>query len=92
MNGTDVVQLVVMVLVGAFALATVLTREPLHQAIVVSLFGAVIAVLFLVVQAPDVALSAIVVGAVAWPAMLLFTLAKARDHDRRGGREGRRPT
>jgi uncharacterized MnhB-related membrane protein len=80
-----------MVLVGAFALATVLSREPLHQAIVVSLYGASLAVLFLAVQAPDVALSEIVVGTVAWPAMLLFTLAKARHHDRRSGRERERP-
>jgi uncharacterized MnhB-related membrane protein len=88
---TDVVQLVAMVLVGGLAMATVLTREPLYQAMVYSLFGAAFAVLFLVVQAPDVSLSEIVVGAVAWPAMVLFTLAKARDRDERGGRHRERP-
>jgi energy-converting hydrogenase B subunit D len=88
---TDVVQAVAMVLVGGLALATVLTREPLYQAMVYSLFGATLAVLFLVVQAPDVSLSEIVVGAVAWPAMVLFTLAKARDRDSRRGRQRERP-
>ena len=87
----DAVQAVTMVLVGMLALGTVLTREPLHQAIVYSLFGGALAVLFLVVQAPDVALSEIVVGSVAWPAMVLFTLAKARDRDRRRGRARERP-
>ncbi len=88
---TDVVQVVAMVLVGGLGLATVLTREPLYQAMVYSLFGATLAVLFLVVQAPDVSLSEIVVGAVAWPAMVLFTLAKARHRDRRRGRQRERP-
>ncbi|MFL5798116.1 MAG: Na(+)/H(+) antiporter subunit B [Actinomycetota bacterium] len=88
---TDVVQAVAMILVGGLALATVLTREPLYQAMVYSLFGATLAVLFLVVQAPDVSLSEIVVGAVAWPAMVLFTLAKARHRDRRSGRVRERP-
>jgi len=90
-DATDVVQAVVMLLVAALGLAVVVTREPVHQAMVFAIFGAALAVLFLVVQAPDVALSAIVVGAVAWPAMSLFTLAKARERDRRSGRERERP-
>jgi uncharacterized MnhB-related membrane protein len=35
-----------------------------------------------VLQAPDVALSGIVVGAVAFPAMILLTLAKVRNRER----------
>jgi len=38
----------------------------------------VLAVLFFTLQAPDVALSEIVVGAVALPLMILLTLAKVR--------------
>ena len=91
MTATDVVQAVAMVLVGGLALAVVITREPVHQAIVFALFGAALSVLFLTVQAPDVALSEIVVGAVAWPAMVLFTLARARHHDRKRGAGRERP-
>jgi energy-converting hydrogenase B subunit D len=91
MTATDVVQAVAMVLVAATSLAVVVTREPLHQAMVFGLFGAALALLLLAVQAPDVALSEIVVGAVAWPAMILFTLAKARRHDRERGDHGERP-
>jgi energy-converting hydrogenase B subunit D len=90
-TATDVVQAVVMMLVAGLGLGVVLTREPVHQTIVFAMFGGSLAVLFLVVQAPDVALSAIVVGAVAWPAMSLFTLAKARERDRRDGRDQERP-
>ncbi|HEX9375593.1 MAG TPA: DUF4040 domain-containing protein [Actinomycetota bacterium] len=78
----QVVQGVAMVLVGVLALATVRTRNPVHQSIVFALFGAAFAVLFLVLQAPDVALSEIVVGAVASPAMILLTLAKVRHRER----------
>ncbi len=78
----DVLQAVAMVLVGLLALATVRTRNPVHQVIVFALFGSALAVLFLVVQAPDVALSEIVVGAVAYPAMILLTLAKVRNRER----------
>jgi uncharacterized MnhB-related membrane protein len=57
---------------------------------VFALFGGALSLLLLAVQAPDVALSEIVVGAVAWPAMVLFTMAKARrrDRDRDHEREG----
>lgn len=91
MTGTDAVQVIAMVLVAGLALGVVVTREPVHQAIVFAIFGGALGVLFLVLQAPDVALSAIVVGAVAWPAMVLFTLARARERDRRSGRRGDRP-
>ena len=55
-----------------------LTRDPLRQAVVVSFFGMLLGVLFFVLQAPDVALSEIVVGAVASPLMILLALAKVR--------------
>jgi energy-converting hydrogenase B subunit D len=75
------VEIVVMSLVGALGLAVVLTKDPLPQVIVFSLFGTSLAVLFLILQAPDVALSNIVVG-LAYPVMVLFTLAKIRNRQR----------
>ena len=41
-----------------------------------SCVGILLAILFFVLQAPDVALSEIVVGAVALPLMVLLSLAK----------------
>jgi uncharacterized MnhB-related membrane protein len=47
--------------------------------VLAGLFGLALAVLFLVFQAPDVALSALVVGGLALPAMILFALERVRD-------------
>ena len=68
----------VLVLVALGGTAVVLTRDPLNQAIVASFYGLVLGLAFLVMQAPDVALSQIAVGAVALPLMILLALAKVR--------------
>jgi energy-converting hydrogenase B subunit D len=73
-----ILQVVVLLLVAAAGTGVVLTRDPLNQAVGVSFFGLLQAILFLVFQAPDVSLSAIVVGALALPLMLLLALAKIR--------------
>ena len=73
-----ILQVVVLLLVAAAGTGVVLTRDPLNQAVGVSFFGLLLAILFLVFQAPDVSLSAIVVGALAFPLMLLLALAKIR--------------
>jgi energy-converting hydrogenase B subunit D len=71
-------QITVLVLVAAGATAVVLVRRQVHQVLVLSVYGVLLAVLFLTFQAPDVALSALTVGAVALPIVLLLTLAKTR--------------
>ena len=72
----DILVATVLLGVAVAGTATVLTRDPLHQAMVASLFGLLLGVAFLVLQAPDVALSQITVGAVALPLMILLALAK----------------
>jgi energy-converting hydrogenase B subunit D len=68
---------VVGVVVAVLALGVVRTRRPEQQLIPFTLFGAALALLFVVLQAPDVALSAIVVGAV-YPFVVLLTLTRVR--------------
>ncbi|WP_296370354.1 DUF4040 domain-containing protein [Pseudonocardia sp.] len=63
--------------------AVVVTREPVHQAIVLSVFGLVLATLFVVLQAPDVGLSQLVIGAAVLPLMVLLAIAKVRGRERR---------
>ncbi len=58
--------------------AVALTREPRRQVLAISVNGAVLALLFFALQAPDVAFSEIVVGGAALPLMFLVTLANAR--------------
>lgn len=78
MDATAILQALVLLLIAATATGVVLTRDPLAQAITVSFFGLLLAIAFLVFQAPDVALSAIAVGALALPLMILLALAKVR--------------
>lgn len=71
-------QILILVLVGLAAAAVVLTRDPMAQAIVLSVYGILLAILFLVFQAPDVALAEVAAGAVALPLMILLALARIR--------------
>jgi energy-converting hydrogenase B subunit D len=73
------VQAAALLLVALGAWATVMAREPVRQAVVVSLYGLALGILFFAFQAPDVALSNIVIGAVAMPTMILLAIAKTRD-------------
>lgn len=73
-----VVQLTALALVAITGTLVVLTRRPARQAVVLSVFGLQLAVLFLTFEAPDVALSAITVSAVALPLMILLALARIR--------------
>ncbi len=71
-------QFLILGLVALGGTAVVFTRDPLNQAIVVSFYGLLLAVMFFLFQAPDVALSQITVGALALPLMILLALAKIR--------------
>jgi uncharacterized MnhB-related membrane protein len=76
-----VVQAVTLVVVALGGTAVILARDPARQALCSSIFGLSLAILFFAFQAPDVALSQIVVGAVALPAMILLALGKVKRRD-----------
>lgn len=69
---------IALVLVAITGTLVVLSRSPSRQVVMLSFYGLLLSVLFFVVSAPDVALSALVVGAVVLPLMILLTLAKVR--------------
>ena len=73
-----VLQISILLMAAVAGTAVVLTREPARQTIGLSFYGLVLAIMFFIFQAPDVALSQIVIGAVALPLMILLTLAKVR--------------
>jgi energy-converting hydrogenase B subunit D len=77
----EALQITLLVLVAAGATAVVLMRAGVRQVLMLSIYGALLAVLFLAFQAPDVTLSELVVGAVALPIILLLTLAKVRKRE-----------
>lgn len=78
----SVLQVFALAAVALGAPAVVLSREPLRQAIVLGVYGLALALLFFVVDAPDVSLSQIVVSTVGLPIMILLAVAKIREHDR----------
>ena len=71
-------QTAILIMVALGGLAVVLTRDPLHQAVVASFYGILLGLMFFLFQAPDVALSQIVIGALALPLMILLALARIR--------------
>ena len=71
-------QVTLLVLVAAGATAVVLIKDRVRQVLALSVYGVLLALLFLAFQAPDVTLSELTVGAVVLPAVLLITLAKVR--------------
>lgn len=75
-------QIFILLFVAAGGTAVVFTRDPTSQAIVVSFYGFLLSIMFFVFQAPDVALSQIVIGAVALPLMILLALARIKKQQR----------
>lgn len=68
-------QAMVIALVAGAALAVVLTRDLVRLALISSVYGLLLVVLFLVLQAPDVALSALVVSGVGLPFVIAVAIA-----------------
>ena len=65
-----------LLLVAVAGTVVVATRRPARQAVTLSVYGLLLAVLFTLVQAPDVALSQLAVGAAVVPLMVLLTVRK----------------
>jgi energy-converting hydrogenase B subunit D len=78
----EVVQAIAMVSMGIVGTAVVLARDPLRQALILGVYGMTMIVTFFALQAPDVALSAIVVTSVGLPPMVLLALRKLREYRR----------
>ena len=77
------VQIGALALVATSALAVVLVQDVLRVALLFAIFGLLLVVLFVVLQAPDVALSELVVSTVAFPVIVVTALAKVRRREKR---------
>ncbi|MER6038116.1 MULTISPECIES: hydrogenase subunit MbhD domain-containing protein [unclassified Streptomyces] len=78
----DAVIVVALLLVAATATAAVAVRDPARQALVLSLLGVTLAVLFTVLQAPDVGLSQLAVGSAVTPLLVMLSVRKVRRRGR----------
>ncbi len=83
----NVLLALLLTLVAAAGTITVIIREPVRQTIAAGILSLLLALLFFALQAPDVALSEIVVGSLAIPLMLLLAIAKVRDQQTAAERE-----
>ncbi len=72
----SVVQAVAFVAVAVGGTVTVLVPDPLRQTFVLGIYGMTLTVLFFALQAPDVALSEIVVSTIGLPLIVIAALRK----------------
>jgi multicomponent Na+:H+ antiporter subunit A len=71
-------QALALALVALAAPAVVLSRDPLKMILVNGVYGLILVLLFVIFGAPDVALSMLVVGAVAYPLVVLVAISRVR--------------
>jgi len=85
------VQTVALIVVALTGTAVVLVAEALRQALMLGFYGLTLTLLFFSFQAPDVALSEIVVSALGLPVIVLAALRKIREHERANDQDGDAP-
>jgi energy-converting hydrogenase B subunit D len=78
----SVLQTVALAVVLVTGTGVVTITDPLRQTLMLGVFGLALTLLFFVYQAPDVALSEIVIGALALPVIVLAALRKLNEQER----------
>ncbi|HEV2462847.1 MAG TPA: DUF4040 domain-containing protein [Acidobacteriaceae bacterium] len=76
-----------LLLIAISGFMVVRTRDVTAQILSLSFYGLLLALMFFFFQAPDVALSQIVVGAVALPLMVILAIARMQHHEKTKGQE-----
>ena len=69
-----------LLLIAVSGFMVVRTRDVFAQTLSLSFYGLLLGVMFFFFQAPDVALSQIVVGAVALPLLVMLAIARMQHH------------
>ena len=77
-----VLQIAALAAVALVGGGVVARPDPLRQTLVLAIYGLALTMLFFVFQAPDVALSEIVVSTVGLPVMILLALRKVHEQER----------
>lgn len=71
-----------LLLIAVSGFMVVRTRDVTAQILSLSFYGLLLALMFFFFQAPDVALSQIVVGAVALPLMVMLAIARMQHREK----------
>ena len=69
---------ILLILVALAGTGVVLSREPRRQVLAIAANGLALSILFMALQAPDVAFAEIAVGSAATPLLFLVALASMR--------------
>jgi energy-converting hydrogenase B subunit D len=77
-----------LLLIAVSGFMVVRTRDVTAQTLALSFYGLLLAVMFFFFQAPDVALSQIVVGAVALPLIIMLAIARMKHKEKTKSSEG----
>ncbi len=77
-----VLQIAALAAVALLGGGVIAATDPLRQTLMLSIYGLALTMMFFVFQAPDVALSEIVVSTVGLPVMILLALRKVRQQER----------
>lgn len=83
------IQIAALAAVALLGGGVVAASDPLRQTLVLSVYGLALTMMFFAFQAPDVALSEIVVSTVGLPVMILLALRKVRQQERERREEDR---
>ena len=86
-----VLQICVLAVVCISGTAVALVPSPLRLTLVVSVYGFALTVLFFAFQAPDVALSELVIGGLALPVIVLAALRRLADQHPASGEDDSDP-
>jgi uncharacterized MnhB-related membrane protein len=73
---------VLLLLIAISGFMVVRTRDVTAQILALTFYGVLLAVMFFIYQAPDVALSQIVVGTVALPLMVMLAIARMKNREK----------
>ncbi len=79
MSALQTISLAVVLICGT---GVVLIGDPLRQVLMLGVFGLALTMLFFILQAPDVALSEILVSSAALPLIVLAALRRIRQQQR----------
>ena len=71
----------VLALIAVSAFYIVRTDESMSQVIALSFYGLLLALMFFIFQAPDVALSQVTVGAIALPLMIMLAITRMKHRE-----------
>jgi energy-converting hydrogenase B subunit D len=77
-----VLQIAALAAVALLGGGVVAATDPLRQTLVLGIYDLALTMMFFVFQAPDVALSEIVVSTVGLPVMILLALRKIRQYEK----------